>query len=128
MPLPPHSPVGLCGLWLEREHDDVILHRPTNNPWFKMHVLSHEVAHILLDHGANNVGDGSTSLTFSNLMTTFDQGMQQELESSTIRSARGASSYDRREEYDAELLATIILGQNRRMTKLGVRDEILKMV
>ncbi|AHK35455.1 hypothetical protein Pd630_LPD10005 (plasmid) [Rhodococcus opacus PD630] len=49
--LPDSAPVGLCGLWLARPNDDVVFHRASSDPEQTRHTVSHEIGHMLCDHG-----------------------------------------------------------------------------
>ncbi|WP_405183705.1 M48 family metalloprotease [Nocardia sp. NBC_01377] len=107
LPLPEDAPVGLCGLWLARSEDDVVLHRPSPDPMMERHVLAHEAAHMLLDHGRD-----STPQELAGLLVDWTFGGRLDSVVSQVRTARGASTtgaYSRRDEYEAELLATMIM-------------------
>lgn len=102
MRLPPTAPVGLCGLWLACRDHDVIFLRQSSDPVVEMHVTLHEVGHMLLGHGRD------TSLSTVEWTTlTNELALDHEVDRSTVR-ARGMSSYASTEEYEAELLATLI--------------------
>ena len=38
------------GLWIGREHDDIILHTADTTAWHAEHIICHEVGHMLLAH------------------------------------------------------------------------------
>jgi hypothetical protein len=102
MLLPPAAPVGLCGLWLACRDHDVILLRQSSDPLVELHVALHEVSHMLLGHGQD------TSLSTVEWTTLANElALDQEIDLSTVR-ARGVSSYASTDEYEAELLATLI--------------------
>ncbi|WP_157129016.1 hypothetical protein [Nocardia amamiensis] len=108
-PLPENAPVGLFGLWLARPADDVVLYRKSSDPLMERHVVAHEVAHMLLEHGSRtSPGEPATSLV------GVDVGRGLGSSVSTMQAARGASAYDDECEYEAELLATLILTGDRR--------------
>ncbi|MBF6333037.1 hypothetical protein [Nocardia transvalensis] len=100
--LPPTAPVGLCGLWLECKDYEAIFLRQSSDPAVELHVALHEVSHMLLDHGQD------TSISTVDWSTLRSGGVDHEIDLSTVRAARGLSSYASREEYEAELLATLI--------------------
>ncbi|WP_159848451.1 hypothetical protein [Nocardia sp. CY41] len=106
MPLPVDAPVGLCGLWLARAHDDVIVHRLSSDPTQERHVIGHEVAHLLLGHGHR----ASPAKVAQMLMGVAPEG---EMEASMIKAARWANSYAARDEYEAEFFATLIMTRAR---------------
>ncbi|MEU2033858.1 hypothetical protein [Nocardia amamiensis] len=108
-PLPENAPVGLFGLWLARPADDVVLHRKSSDPLMERHVVAHEVAHMLLEHGSMaSPGELAT------LLVGVDSGRVLGSRVSTVQAARGAGAYDDECEYEAELLATLILTGDRR--------------
>jgi hypothetical protein len=101
--LPPTAPVGLCGLWLACKDYDVIFLRQSSDPAVELHVALHEVSHMLLGHGQD------TSLSTVEWTTLANElALDHEIDLSTVRAARGVSSYASIEEYEAELLATLI--------------------
>lgn len=101
--LPPTAPVGLCGLWLACWDCDVILLRQASDPAIELHVALHEVSHMLLGHGQD------TSMpTAEWTRLTSELALDQEIDPATVGAARGLSSYDSSEEYEAELFATLI--------------------
>lgn len=117
--LPPAAPVGLCGLWLACKDYDVIFLRQSADPAVQLHVALHEVSHMLLDHGQ----DASISTVDLTTITGAVPG-NHEIDLATVRAARGISSYASDEEYEAELLATLIGFRAR--TGGPRRDPILK--
>ncbi|MFI5776845.1 hypothetical protein [Nocardia sp. NPDC051570] len=102
MLLPPTAPVGLCGLWLACKEHDVIFLRQSSDRAVELHVALHEVGHMLLDHGR----DASISPVEWTALT--NGAAPDGIDFATIRAARGVSSYASSEEYEAELLATMI--------------------
>ncbi|MFI9503621.1 hypothetical protein [Nocardia sp. NPDC052566] len=98
LPLPTTAPVGLCGLWLECRDCDVILLRQSADPAIELHVALHEVSHMLLGHGQD-----------TSILAVRSTGLALDgIDLSTVRAARGLSSYASSDEYEAELLATLI--------------------
>ncbi|WP_157129166.1 hypothetical protein [Nocardia amamiensis] len=95
LPLPSASPVGLCGMWLACSGYDVFFLRKSSDP----HDIFHELGHMLLDHGQDSPADE---------LATLLPGVELDHDVATVRAFRGASSYDRPEEYEAELFATMI--------------------
>lgn len=68
------------------------------------HVVAHEVAHMLLDHGRKtSPGELAT------LLAGVDVGRGLGSSGSMVQTARGAGAYNDDAEYEAELLATMIL-------------------
>lgn len=103
LPLPHTAPVGLCGLWLACKEYDAIFLRQSSDPTVELHVALHEVSHMLLGHGRDTA---ITAVDWAAL--TNGAAPDQAIDMSTVRAARGVSSYASSEEYEAELLATLI--------------------
>lgn len=118
--LPGSTVVGLCGLWLAGDNVDLILHRRSADPTRERHVIAHEVGHMLLDHGRDEVMPADD---LARLLIGVQRAHN--LDSLAIRAARGASTYAKRDEYEAELLATLILTRARREGTLR-RNPMLK--
>lgn len=102
--LPDSAPVGLCGLWLARPNDDVVFHRASSDPEQTRHTVSHEIGHMLCDHGDDAQLPPEELATY---LTGVDLTAH-ELDLSMVKAARGISSYSDQAEYEAELLATLI--------------------
>ncbi|WP_433677763.1 DUF6545 domain-containing protein [Nocardia sp. CA-119907] len=105
-PLPEHAPLGLFGLWLARPHDDAVLYRRASDPMLEWQVVVHELAHMLLDHRHEKpTGELAELLAGVDL----DDGFVSD--ASMIRGARSVSGYSDHAEYEAELLATMIMAR-----------------
>lgn len=121
LPLPSSAAVGLCGVWFETPHADVVFHRPASDPAILRNTVGHECGHMLLGHGAE------TELTpdeLAALLTGIDIE-EHGLELSDFRAARGITDYDDPEEHEAEVFATMIAT---RATPVGARkrDRLLR--
>lgn len=104
LPLPPAVPVGLCGLWLARENDDVVFHRVTNDPLQERHIVLHEAGHMLLGHGPESVGGTSA------LATALTGVSLEGLDLSKVIAAKGGpNNYQKTDEHDAEMFATLVM-------------------
>lgn len=110
--LPETALVGLCGVWLATPHVDVIFHRPTADPAQRHQTITHECAHMLLNHGVDDV---LTQDQLAGLLTGIDLEAYN-LDFSMVKAARGITDYDDPDEYDAELFATIITTQASEVT------------
>lgn len=118
--LPDQAPVGLCGLWLARPNDDVVFHRRCSDPTMERHVVSHEAAHMLLDHGRE-----TSPSELASLLAGVD--LTDELGSSVsmVQTARSANTYLDRAEYEAEWLATLLMTRARQDGTMR-RDRMLR--
>lgn len=98
--LPDRTPVDLCGLWLARTDQDVVLRRRSSDPVYDTHILCHEVAHMLLDEGIS----GSPA-ELATLLTGAELG---DTDTSVVQAARNGTYLDHAET-KAEVLATMIM-------------------
>ncbi|NLU83299.1 hypothetical protein HCA44_10960 [Rhodococcus sp. HNM0569] len=105
---------GHSGLWLAREHDDVVLYADHTSARHATHIVCHELAHMLLRHdedpatradAGDTRGPGSTDVLAEVRAAVPTAG--------TVRAVFGRSSYSDRQEYDAELLATLVMSTMR---------------
>ncbi|MFF3911672.1 hypothetical protein ACFYZJ_38410 [Streptomyces sp. NPDC001848] len=96
MPYPLAVP-GPYGVWIASGTTDYILYQQQTTKAHQAHIILHEVGHILSDHR----DDGSDE--------RFWQEQLPDLSLNTIRRALRRTSYDDKQEREAELVATIIL-------------------
>lgn len=93
-----------CGLLMEREHDDWILHEVGTTDYHIDQIVCHEIGHMLLGH--NNLrkpGDGSAHV--SELCSKFLPGF----DLSTVRELMGRTSYATEQEREAEIFANMVM-------------------
>jgi hypothetical protein len=83
-----------CGLWIGREHDDVVMYAADASVYLRRHIIYHELAHILRGDSGLNVD-----------LTTL-QKLAPDVRPETVRSLLGRAAYDDEVEQEAELLAT----------------------
>ncbi|MBC2642738.1 hypothetical protein H5400_28410 [Rhodococcus wratislaviensis] len=97
---------GHSGLWLARDDDDVILYAAGMSDVHATHIICHELAHMVLGHDRDAVGDTSVD---SAVLTEAAPSVD------TARVVRmlGRSNYSNDQEYEAELLATLIMAGRR---------------
>lgn len=88
-----------CGLWLVREHDDVVLYQDGTSQLHADQIILHELGHMLLGHDKNAKTD--TAQMVSALTPNLDPG--------TVKAALGRSAYNTTAERDAEMFASLIL-------------------
>lgn len=91
-----------CGLWLVREHDDVVLYQDGTSQLHADQIILHELGHMLLDHDKNAKTD--TAQMVSALTPNLDPA--------TVKAALGRSAYNTTAEHDAELFASLILSHS----------------
>ncbi|MDQ2875310.1 MAG: hypothetical protein M3Y33_11160 [Actinomycetota bacterium] len=89
-----------CGLWIGTDEADYIFCEQGTTPWHKTHIVTHEIAHMLLDHS------GGTA-AWQNLARL----LAPDVDPALARLILGRTAYSTQEEREAETLASLILGQ-----------------
>ncbi|MBB1247007.1 hypothetical protein GL263_26180 [Streptomyces durbertensis] len=113
-----------CGVWVATSTTDLIFYEPATSSVHKLHIVLHEIAHLLLGHGAtdrerpayaerllNGTGaatgaDPAPKSTGVEDLAGLDE--DDELDLGQLLHVLGRTSYTDVEERDAELLATIL--------------------
>jgi hypothetical protein len=91
----PDSP---CGLWVAMAEADYIFYDAATSPLHQIHIIVHEIGHLLLDHrGAAWITDALAGA----LMPDLDPAL--------IRRTLGRTVYTEIEEQEAETIATMLL-------------------
>ncbi|MGW6857199.1 hypothetical protein [Streptomyces xanthophaeus] len=115
LPLPEAvgAEAGVCGLWLGLGDADIVFYEAATSRVHQTHIILHELAHMLLDHGRLGVdddGSGSTSEDGGGSGLALLAGLFPDLDPSMVNRmlARGRTDYSAVEEQQAELLATLI--------------------
>lgn len=93
------------GLWIDREHDDVIMYG-AETPWHADQIIAHELGHMLLGHGSTSkdpevTPDPDDYLPLQTLMPS--------LSLETIRSVLRRQDYGNDRERAAETFASMLL-------------------
>ncbi|MGW4736634.1 hypothetical protein [Nocardia xishanensis] len=90
------------GLWIAREHDDVIMYGG-ETPWHNDQIIAHEIGHMLLGHGLDNAdnADDAADLPLHELMPS--------LSADAIRSVLRRDDYGSDREHDAEAFADLLM-------------------
>jgi hypothetical protein len=97
---------GHFGLWLARATDDVILYAAGTSDVHAAHIICHELAHMELGHDRTAIGDTSVdSRVLAEAAPSVD--------TTDVVKVFGRSNYSNDQEYDAELLATLIMSGRR---------------
>lgn len=93
-----------CGLWLTREHDDLILHEVGTSSYHVAQIVSHEVGHMVLGHGRDRAF-GADRDREEALCRTVLPGIDPE----TVKAVLGRTNYASDQERDAEMFANILM-------------------
>ncbi len=91
-----------CGLWLVREHDDVVLYQDGTSQLHADQIILHELGHMLLGHDKNAKTDTAQMVS----------ALTPNLNPATVKAALGRSAYNTAAEHDAELFASLILSHS----------------
>lgn len=102
-----------CGVWVATHSADLIFYEPATSSVHKLHIVLHEVAHLLLGHGApDREHPGYVTRLLSGgqepLADRTDLDDLDELDLDQLLHILGRTSYTDGQERDAELLATIL--------------------
>lgn len=114
----------VCGLWFARATDDLVLHRVSADQDHQKQIIAHEVSHILLEHAED------ASLDPVPLATALSGIDPSTMELGTAVRARGFSDYHENGEYEAELMARMIVTRASRATRQAgerLRDRGLRL-
>lgn len=93
-----------CGLWLTREHDDLILHEIGTSAYHISTIVAHEIGHMVLGHGRHRAFGA-------------DRDREQELcrkvlpsiDPETVQAVLGRTNYASDQERDAEMFASLLM-------------------
>ncbi|MEU5087753.1 hypothetical protein [Streptomyces sp. NPDC021356] len=83
-------------MWLATETGDHIFFETHTTPLHQEHIILHEIAHLLFDHGSQ----ASLAVDLTHLFT--------DLSPATVRRLLGRTSYTTVQEQEAEMLASLI--------------------
>jgi hypothetical protein len=96
--LPLSSDVGPFGLWVASPRADYIFFVQSTSRVHQVHIIVHELAHLLCDHTAASISEHELL-----------QIVLPDLQPSVVQSVLKRSAYTASEELEAEILASIIL-------------------
>jgi hypothetical protein len=92
-----------CGVWFATDSGDHIFHAAGTTALHRQHIVLHEIAHLLCDHTAGNVG-------FAELAAM----LLPDIDPATVTSVLARTSYEGRQEQLAEMMASLIVGRSDR--------------
>lgn len=97
------TPDTPCGVWIGTDAADHVFVEAHTSAFHRDHIVCHELAHMLLEHdsAAPTLGESYASRLLPNLSPDM------------LRRVLGRTAYTDRQEREAELLATLILGRTR---------------
>lgn len=101
LPALANEPSALCGLWLDTDAKDIILHAPSESALHRQQFLLHELAHMILLHDLNEDVFSTRSM-----LPTID--------GARVKKALARDSVNTKYELEAEALADELAAAIRR--------------
>jgi hypothetical protein len=98
-----------CGVWIGREHDDIVVYDVTTSSYHAEQIVLHELGHLLLRHGAGSWG-GLGSI----------QALVPDIDPATVSQVMTRTHYGNEEEWQAELFASLVMSESHK-TSLRTR-------
>jgi hypothetical protein len=89
---------NLCGLWLATARADYVFYEEDTTRLHQQHIVCHEVGHILRQHSASRTLDADIA-----------RALTAAVEPGDVQRVLGRDTYNDDQEYEAELIATLIL-------------------
>ncbi|CDP87222.1 MULTISPECIES: hypothetical protein [Mycolicibacterium] len=96
---------SLCGVWLEREHDDVILHERDASDFRVHQVVCHQIGHMVLGHHSS----GARSYVCDMLVESALRHALPDLAPELVKTAPGSNDYGDEQEHEADLFALLLM-------------------
>lgn len=94
-----------CGLWMKRDHDDIIIHEAGTSEYHVDQIVCHEIGHMVLEHDggprqAAGAGADDAKMIFATALAGFDPSTGKIL---------GRTGFGDERERDAELFASMVM-------------------
>jgi hypothetical protein len=99
---------GLCGTWMRTETADYVFYEQDTSRLHQQHIVCHEIGHLLRRHEPGKVLSSDLARTMAPTVKPND-----------VRRVLGRDSYNDDDEFEAELIATLIL---RHIGRMPVRE------
>ncbi|PJE17464.1 MAG: hypothetical protein CK429_06885 [Mycobacterium sp.] len=93
-----------CGVWLTRDHDDVILHEAGTTDYHIDQIVSHEIGHMVLGHTGVPQFDNNQDRQSELLRTILP-----DLDPASVHAILGRTNYATDQERDAEMFANMLM-------------------
>lgn len=97
------TPDTPCGVWIGTDAADHVFVEAHTSAFHRDHIVCHELAHMLLEH--DSTPTHAENFSAARLLPSLSPDM--------LRRVLGRTAYTDRQEREAELLATLILGRAR---------------
>jgi hypothetical protein len=99
---------NLCGLWLGTLKADYVFYEENTSRLHQKHIVCHEIGHLLRLHSASRT-----------LGSDIARALTAVVEPGEVQRVLGRDTYDDDQEFEAELIATLIL---RRVSRMHASD------
>ncbi|RDH75375.1 hypothetical protein DVS77_27120 [Mycolicibacterium moriokaense] len=93
-----------CGLWLTREHDDLILHEVGTSAYHVAQIVAHEVGHMVLGHGRNRAFGADRDREVE-----MCRQVMPDIDPAAVHAVLGRTDFASDQERDAEMFASILM-------------------
>jgi IrrE N-terminal-like domain len=104
--MPTRMVIGnLCGLWMGTAQADYVFYEEDTSRLHQRHIICHEIGHILLRHSPKKVLSADVARAAAPDCSIRPTDIQRVL---------GRDTYDRDDEFEAELIASLILSRSGR--------------
>ncbi|MGB8403699.1 MAG: hypothetical protein WCE30_06425 [Mycobacterium sp.] len=95
---------GPCGLWVARDHDDLIFHEAATSEYHIDQIVCHEIGHMVLGHDRLDSVEHT-----SEHQIDLCRAVMADINPNTVRAVLGRSDFTPEFERDAERFASIVL-------------------
>ncbi|ADG98901.1 conserved hypothetical protein [Segniliparus rotundus DSM 44985] len=102
-----------CGLWLVREHDDIVLFEEGTSEYHADQIIMHELGHMILGHDKGAGDEG---------LARMAQPLLPHLDPATVRAALGRTAYGEPREKEAELFASLMMARPKEVKSESAPD------
>ncbi len=93
-----------CGLWLTRDHDDLILHEVGTSQYHAMQIVCHEIGHMMLGHGRTRAFGADREREIE-----MCQKVLPGIDPTAVNAVLGRTDFASDQERDAEMFASILM-------------------
>ena len=95
---------GPCGLWLARDHDDLIFHESGTSDYHIDQIICHEIGHMVLGHGHFDAPDDDRDRKLKLCSEVLP-----DIDPSKVRALLGRADYASDQEREAESFASVVM-------------------
>lgn len=93
-----------CGLWLARDHDDLILHEAGTSQFHIDQIVGHEIGHMVLGHGRTRAYGVDRDREIEMCRTVMP-----DIDPAAVNAVLGRTEFANDQERDAEMFASILM-------------------